>query len=100
MTIVTLLSVIIMLPPIIIFLLRQFALQKKNVPGKLFAEALRNENSGHFETAIITYERALIEARKIRFQDNSLKSKIIEKLKVLHTVIEYKNGFHFGREDA
>jgi len=97
MSIVAVVSVIIMLPLIIIYLFRRFGLQKKNVPGELFAEALRNENSGHFETAIITYERALNETKKIRFQDNSLKSKIIEKLKVLHTVIEYKNGFHFGK---
>ena len=70
------------------------------MPDKLFAEALQNENSGHFETAILTYERALNEARKTRFQDNSLKSKIIEKLKVLNTVMEYKNGFHLGKQDA
>ena len=99
MTTVTILSVIIMLALIIIFLFRQFVLQKKNVSGELFAEALRNENSGHFETAIETYERALNEARKIRFQDNSLEIKITEKLKVLHTVMEYKNGFHPGKHD-
>ena len=100
MTITTLFSVIIMVPLIIIFLFRRFFQNKKNVPGELFTEALRNENSGYFETAIMKYERALDEVKKNRFQDNSLKSKIIEKLKVLHTVIEYKNGFHFGRQDA
>lgn len=97
MTFITAFPVVVMLALIIIFLFRRFGPQKKNVPGELFAEALRNENSGHFETALITYERALDEVKKTRFQDNSLKSKIIEKLKVLHTVIEYKNGFHFGR---
>jgi hypothetical protein len=97
MSIVAVVAVIIMLPLTIIYLFRRFGMQKKNVPGELFAEALRNENSGHFETAIVTYERALNEARKVRFQSNDLKSKIIEKLKVLHTVIEYKNGFHFEK---
>ncbi len=96
MTIITAFSVI-MLAIIIIFLFRRFVSQKKNVPGELFTEALRNENSGHFETAIVTYERALDEAKKIRFQGSNLKSRIIERLKVLHTVMEYKNGFHFGR---
>lgn len=97
MSIVAVVAVIIMLPLITIYLFRRFGMQNKNVPGELFAEALRNENSGHFETAIVTYERALNEARKVRFQSNDLKSKIIEKLKVLHTVIEYKNGFHFEK---
>jgi hypothetical protein len=86
-----------MLSLIIIFLFRHFFPGKKNVPDELFAEALRKENSGYFESALITYERALDEVKKIRFQGSSLRSKIIEKLRVLHTVIEYKNGFHFGR---
>jgi hypothetical protein len=89
-------AVIILLPLIIIFLVRWFVQQKKNMPDELFMEALRNENSGQFEKAIVTYERALDEVNKIRFQDSNLKSKIIEKLKVLHTVIEYENGFHYG----
>ena len=97
MNIIATFSVIIMLPLIIIFLFRHFYPHKKNVPDELFTEALRNENSGYFESAIVTYERALDEVKKNRFQDNSLKSKIIYKLKVLHTVIEYKNGFHLGR---
>ena len=80
--------------PLIILLIRSFVLQKKNIPFKLFDEALRNENSGHFEEAITTYENALTEAKKIRFH-SGLENKIIEKLKVLHTAIEYKNSFHF-----
>ncbi len=97
MNFITTFSIIIMLVLIIIFLFRRFFPNKKNVPDELFTEALRNENSGYFETAIVTYERALDEVKKNRFQGNSLKSKIINKLKVLHTVIEYKNGFHLGR---
>ena len=98
MTITTLFSlIIIMVPFVIVFLFRRFFLNKKDVPGELFTEALRNENSGYFETAIMKYERALDEVNKNKFQDNSLKSKIIEKLKVLNTVIEYKKGFHLGR---
>ena len=76
MNIITVFSVIIMLPLIIIFLFRRVALQKKSVPDKLFAEALRNENSGHFVTAIITYERTLNEVKKIRFQGSSLRTKL------------------------
>jgi hypothetical protein len=61
-----------------------------NVSVELFAKALKNENSGHYEEAVIIYENALSEAKKNRFH-NSLKHKIIEKLKLLHTCIEYKN---------
>ena len=96
MTIITAFSVI-MLAIICILLNRLFFSQKKNVPEELFTEALRKENSGYFETAIDTYERALDEVKKNRFGGSSLKSQIIKKLKVLYTVMEYKNGFHFGR---
>ncbi|MES1198179.1 MAG: hypothetical protein ABUL41_02775 [Chitinophagaceae bacterium] len=88
---------LIMLLSLILLLVRSFILNKKNTQTQLFTEALRNENSGHFEEAIITYETALNEAKKIRFSNSSLKNRIIEKLKVLHTIIEYKNNLHFTR---
>lgn len=61
-------SVIIMLPLIIIYLFRRFGPQKKNVLVELFAEALRNENSGQFETALVAYERGLNEIKKPGFR--------------------------------
>ena len=79
---------------IIILLVRSIVLRRKNAPERLFVEALRNENDGHFEEAIITYENALNEVKKIRFH-GGLKNKIQEKLKILHRNIEYKNSFHF-----
>ena len=48
---------------------------KKNLPVRLFIEAQKNENDGHFEEAVITYESALDEVRKFRFH-GSLKNKI------------------------
>jgi hypothetical protein len=71
--------------------------KKKNLPVRLFIEAQKNENNGHFEEAVITYESALDEVRKFRFH-GSLKNKIIDKLKVLHTAIEYKNNFQFIKQ--
>lgn len=97
MTIITAISIVVFLLLLITFMIRRFIVQKKNVPGELYAEALRNENSGFFEMAIDRYEKALSEASKTWYQDNNLKFKIIAKLKVLHTVIDYKNGFHTGR---
>jgi hypothetical protein len=81
---------------IIILLILFFVVRKKNIPVELFVEALRDENNGHFEEAVITYETALNEVNKIRFH-STLKNKIIQKLKLLHTVIEYKNNQNFIR---
>ena len=81
---------------IIILLILFFVLRKKSVPVELYIEALRSENDGHFEAAVITYETALNEVKKIRFH-TTLKNKIIQKLKLLHTVVEYNRNLHFIR---
>lgn len=72
-------------------LIRYFSRRKKNIPVQLFIDALKDENSGNFEEAIITYENALKEVKKDKF-NNDLKNKIVEKLKLLHTVIDYNNN--------
>ena len=82
---------------ITIAVLSSILVNKKTLPLRLFIEAQKNENDGRFEEAVITYESALDEVRKFRFH-GSLKNKIIEKLKVLHTTIEYQNSFQFIRQ--
>lgn len=77
---------------IAILVIRSWVLQRKNIPVELFVKALQNENSGNFDQALISYESALEEVNKIRFHRN-LKHKIIEKIKLLHTLIEYRNSF-------
>lgn len=77
--------------PIIFLIIRSLFLRKRNISVELFAKALSNENNGNFEEAVVNYECALQEVNKIRFHNN-LKNKIIEKLKVLHIFIEYKNN--------
>jgi len=72
-------------------------LKKKNLPVELFTEGLKYENDGHFDEAIINYENALSEIKKNRFH-RDLKSKIIQKLKVLYTIIEYKKNIQFTRK--
>jgi hypothetical protein len=79
---------------LLFLLVRSLVLQKKTISSRLFVEALRDENCGHFEEAVVTYENALCEVKKRRFH-SGLKNKIVDKLKVLHTAIEYKNSFHF-----
>ena len=85
-----------MLLSITILVIYFFILRRKNIPVELFVEALRNENNGYFEQAVITYKIALNEVNKIRFH-STLKNKIVAKLKLLHTVIEYKNNLQFIR---
>ena len=63
--------------------------RKKSNSVKLFHAALQDENSGEFASAILQYETALNEAEKNGF-DEQLRSRIIEKLKVLHTITEYE----------
>jgi hypothetical protein len=79
---------------ICILLIRYFLNKRKTVPNELFSRALRDENDGDYIAAVTSYENALLETRKKKFQDPDLETRILEKLKVLHTMIDYENGFH------
>lgn len=82
---------------LLVFLVIRFSLsRKKNLSDELFVEALRTENDGHFEEAVIIYQTALDEFGKVN-TNNILKNKIIEKLKLLNTVIEYNKSTNFIR---
>jgi hypothetical protein len=78
---------------VIIVVVRYFFIRRENTSINLFINALKDENNGLFEEAVITYETALLEVNKIRVH-TVLKNKIIEKLKTLPAFIEYKNNFH------
>lgn len=82
---------------IIILVLRSLLSPKKNISVDLFNEALRNENNGLYEEAVANYESALMEVNKTRFH-RTFKNKIIEKLKILHTLIEYNNSVRMIRQ--
>lgn len=86
----------IMITLIIILITSATLFKRRNLPIELFIEAQKIENDGRFEEAVISYGSALDEVKKIRFQ-RGLKNKIIEKLKVLNTTIEYKNNLRFTR---
>ena len=85
----------IMIALLIASIITSLFFKKKDLPAELFGEGLKYENDGHFDKAIINYENALSEVKKNRFH-NTLKNKIIQKLKVLHTIIEYKKSFLFA----
>jgi len=59
---------------------------------------MRAENKGIYDDAAASYENALREMKRNRF-NRSLEIKIREKLKVLHTVITYERDQHFVRQD-
>lgn len=82
---------------LIIFIISSIILRKNSLAIELFVQGLKNENSGNFELALMKYQDALNEVKKNK-TDSGLESKIIEKLKLLHTIIEYDKGLHFTRE--
>ena len=83
-----------MILSVIIHLIFSFGLVKKKIVDELFFEAQRNENNGHIAEAVTIYESVLTKIKKMRFYSN-LKNIIIQKLKLLHLVIEYQKKLHF-----
>jgi hypothetical protein len=77
-------------------LARAFIYWRNNIPVGLYLKALRDENSGHFEEAVTCYEAALSQCEGLKFQ-RAFKNKIIGKMKLLHTIIEYNKTFRFVR---
>jgi hypothetical protein len=69
-----------------------YTAHKKNIHTELYMEGIRNENNGLYKTALNNYEEALIEIRKHKMP-NKLGRKITEKIKMLHTIIEYEAQF-------
>jgi len=89
----------IMIALLITSIISSLFLKKKNLPVELFSEGLKYENDGHFDEAIINYENALNKVKKNRFH-RDLKSKIIQKLKVLYTISEYQKNIQFTHKIA
>jgi len=78
--------------------IRNIYVWRNEFPTELFMKALKNENKGKFEEAVITYETALMEFNKSTFH-REFKNKIMGKIKLLHTVIEYQKNTHFIRNE-
>lgn len=74
----------------VLFIVRRLARKRRNTPDMLLAEALRYENNGIYDKAVASYQAALEKIKKIRSQ-RMLHSKISQKLKVLHTLMEYES---------
>lgn len=86
----------ILISIIAVIILSTIFRKRNELPEELFIEGLKKENNGFFEEAIVSYENALREVKKSRLE-SILEDKIIEKLKVLHSMIEYKNSLSYTR---
>lgn len=81
---------------LIITFVSSIIFRKKTVPTVLLSTALKNENNGYYEEALTNYETALTQFKKTRCHTRyhkDLKNKITDKIKVLHTVIQYQKSF-------
>lgn len=85
---------VIMLLLIGFMAIRSFLFGKNNIP--ILQEARRNENAGLYEAAIRDYESALAELSMIRFH-HVLRGRISDKIKLLHTILDYQKNIHFIR---
>lgn len=89
----------IMITSVIVLFFRSLIFRKRNVSVKLFSTALKSENNGNFEEALTNYEAALAEVARAR-HNKSFKVKIIEKISILHTVIQYQKNIFNLRKDV
>ncbi len=65
---------------------------KRNNHTDLYSQALRRENNGSYKLALHDYEAALNEVRKFGL-NNKFDRKIVQRIKILRTTIEYENNF-------
>jgi hypothetical protein len=89
---------LIILLGFLFLLVRYLIVRRTSGATRLFIEATRAENDGNLQEAITTYEYALSEIKKVRFHSH-LKIRIIEKLKVLHTLNTYNLDQGFVRKN-
>jgi len=83
---------------VLFLLVRYLLLRRTSLSTQLFIKGVRAENSGLYAEAATSYENALREMKKNWFH-RSLKIKIREKLKVLHTINIYKKDQDFIRKN-
>ena len=74
------------------FFLRALRGRTSGSSMELYMEALKTENNGQLKEAVILYENAFVEAKKEKL-NTSFENKIVEKLRLLHSVIAYNHNF-------
>jgi len=79
------------------FLLLRYFIQKRfSSTTQLYNKALRVENLGNYEEALLSYENALKEVKKFKF-NRRLENKIVDKISVLRTTSDYLASQKFVR---
>lgn len=78
---------------LIVLLLLFFHSRRKTEADTLYEEGLKEENIGNFKEAVLVYKKALSVVDNFRFR-SELKTKILNRIKVLHTVIKYEAVFY------
>jgi len=79
-------------------LVRYLILRKQSVAMLLFMDATKAETQGKYVEAVNAYENALNEVNKSKFH-RQFKLVIINKLKLLQTIITYESHQAFVRKD-
>jgi hypothetical protein len=69
-----------------------YLLHRKNAHTELYIQGLRNENNGCYSSALLNYEDALSEIRKLGVKDR-FSVKIAERMKVLRSTMAYEKNF-------
>ena len=62
------------------------------IPERMFSEALQYENDGLFKKAELGYRSAMEAVKRKKLQSSKLKNRILMKIKLLNTVIEYNRS--------
>jgi hypothetical protein len=85
--------IVLLAVAITVLLIAQY---KKNSHTELYKEGVHNENEGNYKLALQNFEDALAEIRKLKV-DNKFGDKIEERIKILHTIIDYEKSFQNSR---
>ena len=76
--------------------IRLFVQYQAYIPTILFIEGLNEENNGRYEEALISYQSALVKLSRIGGR-GKIKKRIIEKERLMHTIIKYESSRHYIR---
>lgn len=93
----TILSATILI--ILLFILKTVIQKKRPSSFSLYVKALKDENSGNLEEALVSYRIAYEEAAKTRFQED-MKQRILKKMKVLHSMKGYNKQFQLNENHS
>jgi hypothetical protein len=89
--------VFIALGLILLYCIRLLVGYQSNISTAFFIEAIKEENNGRYEEALVNYQSALDELERIH-DHSSMKYRVIEKKKLMYTIIEYKKNSSFVRQ--